>query len=59
MKAVQDFTFKTRLTPEQIVARHCYALTYEQKYVEAWEAEQKRGFMEEEEGGEMEYMRPR
>jgi RNA-dependent RNA polymerase len=58
MKAVQDITFRTRLTPEQVVARHCYALTYEKRYVEAWEEEQRRGFLEEE-GGDVEYMRPR
>lgn len=58
MKAVQDIKFHTRLTPAQIVARHCYAMTYEQKFVEEWEEDQKKGFIEVE-GEDVEYMRLR
>jgi RNA-dependent RNA polymerase len=35
--------FKTSLTKEQVVARHCYALTYEKEYVEEWESQLKVG----------------
>ncbi|WWD19157.1 hypothetical protein CI109_103615 [Kwoniella shandongensis] len=37
MAAVANVTFNTRLTPAQMVARHCYALTFEKEHVEAWE----------------------
>lgn len=36
-KIVNDFEFKTTLTPMQVVARHCYALTYEEVHVRQWE----------------------
>ncbi|WWC90607.1 uncharacterized protein L201_005543 [Kwoniella dendrophila CBS 6074] len=37
MEAIANIEFRTKLTPEQMVARHCYALTYEKEYVEDWE----------------------
>lgn len=45
MRAVEDLgvTFTTSLKKEQIVARHCYALTYERQYVEEWEKQIKAG----------------
>ncbi|WVR09517.1 hypothetical protein IAU60_006585 [Kwoniella sp. DSM 27419] len=36
MEVVANIEFKTRLTPLQVVARHCYALTFEKDYVEDW-----------------------
>lgn len=58
MNAVQGTTFRTRHSAAQVVARHCYALTYEREYVEAWEENQRQGFLEEE-GEDVEYMRLR
>ncbi|WRT68501.1 uncharacterized protein IL334_005477 [Kwoniella shivajii] len=37
MEAIRNIEFRTRLTPAQMVARHCYALTFEQEHVEDWE----------------------
>ncbi|EIW68226.1 hypothetical protein TREMEDRAFT_74213 [Tremella mesenterica DSM 1558] len=45
----------TRLTPIQVIARHCYALTYEREYVMEWEEALKKGG--DEEDGEL--LRPR
>ncbi|ODN90833.1 RNA-dependent RNA polymerase 1 [Cryptococcus wingfieldii CBS 7118] len=42
-KILRDFSFKTTLTPMQVVARHCYALTFEEKYVKQWEQQQQQG----------------
>ncbi|RXK35060.1 hypothetical protein M231_07680 [Tremella mesenterica] len=52
----------TRLTPIQVIARHCYALTYEREYVMEWEEALKKGGGEwgepvDEEDGE--FLRPR
>lgn len=58
MKAVQDLKFRTKHTPIMVVARHAYAMTYERRYVEAWEQEMKQGFLEAE-GEEAEYLRPK
>lgn len=35
--------FRTSLSKEQVVARHCYALTFEKEYVEEWESQLKAG----------------
>ncbi|WVQ80183.1 hypothetical protein IAT38_002288 [Cryptococcus sp. DSM 104549] len=43
MAAVRDITFRTKLSAAQVVARHCYALTYEEKYVKEWEEQLSRG----------------
>lgn len=43
LQAVSKFTFRTTMTPAQIVARHCYALTYQREYVEEWEQQQDEG----------------
>lgn len=43
LKAVEGLNFKTSLSKEQVVARHCYALTFEKEYVEEWEAQLKAG----------------
>ena len=43
MDAVKEITFKTKLSPAQVVARHCYAQTYEKKYVEEWEEQLRNG----------------
>lgn len=43
MEAAKEHRFNTRLTPEQVVARHCYALTYQREYVEEWEKEWAKG----------------
>lgn len=45
MEATKAHHFKTSLTPEQVVARHCYALTFERKYVEAWEKQWEHGVL--------------
>ncbi|WWC63397.1 uncharacterized protein I303_105997 [Kwoniella dejecticola CBS 10117] len=37
MEAISSIVFKTRLSPELLVARHAYALTYEKEYVQDWE----------------------
>ncbi|WVW85521.1 hypothetical protein I302_107559 [Kwoniella bestiolae CBS 10118] len=37
MEAIANIEFRTKLTPAQMVARHCYALTYEKEYVQDWE----------------------
>ncbi|GFZ50894.1 hypothetical protein JCM24511_08652 [Saitozyma sp. JCM 24511] len=42
-EAIQHISFKSRLTPAQVVARHCYALTYEKEHVERWEEQQRHG----------------
>jgi RNA-dependent RNA polymerase len=52
MAAVQDLKFKTSLTADQVVARHCYALTFEREFVEEWEEELKRGMWGVNEDGE-------
>nr|XP_019011562.1 RNA-dependent RNA polymerase 1 [Kwoniella pini CBS 10737]OCF50343.1 RNA-dependent RNA polymerase 1 [Kwoniella pini CBS 10737] len=39
MEQVQNIEFRTRLSPELMVARHAYALTYEKEYVQDWEKE--------------------
>ncbi|KAK4685416.1 RNA-dependent RNA polymerase, partial [Tremellales sp. Uapishka_1] len=36
-KLVETMTFTGRLSPAQVVARHCYALTYQREHVELWE----------------------
>ena len=43
LKAVENINFKTSLTKEQVVARHCYALTFEREYVQEWERQQHEG----------------
>jgi RNA-dependent RNA polymerase len=43
MNAIEGLTFKTSLSKEQVVARHCYALTYEKEFVEEWESQLKAG----------------
>lgn len=43
MEAMQGINFNTRLTSGQIVARHCYALTYEREQVLEWEESIMRG----------------
>jgi len=45
MRAVEEsgVAFRTSLTKEQVVARHCYALTYEREYVQEWENQLKAG----------------
>ncbi|WWC93489.1 hypothetical protein V866_000324 [Kwoniella sp. B9012] len=39
MERIADIEFRTKLTPAQMVARHCYALTYEKEHVQDWERE--------------------
>lgn len=34
-----SLTFRTTLPPLCLIARHAYALTFDRKYVEEWEAE--------------------
>ncbi|OCF75911.1 RNA-dependent RNA polymerase 1 [Kwoniella mangroviensis CBS 8886] len=43
MERIADIEFRTKLTPAQMVARHCYALTYEKQYVQDWEEQLSRG----------------
>lgn len=38
-KAMLNLNFRTTLPPLCLLARHAYALTFERKYVEEWEAE--------------------
>lgn len=40
LEAVIGMTFRTSVPKEQVVARHCYALTFEKEHVEAWERSQ-------------------
>ncbi|WVN86300.1 uncharacterized protein L203_101463 [Cryptococcus depauperatus CBS 7841] len=42
-KIIQDFSFKTTLSPMQVIARHCYALTFEETYVKQWEKQLSEG----------------
>ncbi|KAK8854698.1 hypothetical protein IAR55_003437 [Kwoniella newhampshirensis] len=63
MAAVANVTFNTRLTPAQMVARHCYALTFEREHVEAWEEQVAHGdwhgAYKQDEEDEHEDLRPR
>lgn len=43
LAAVEGFRFQTTMTKEQVVARHCYALTYEREHVEEWERQMHQG----------------
>lgn len=43
LREVETINFKTSLTKEQVVARHCYALTFEREYVQEWERQQHDG----------------
>jgi RNA-dependent RNA polymerase len=56
--AVEGLNFKTSLSKEQVVARHCYALTFEKEYVEEWEAQLKAGQWYHEDDGEGDDLRP-
>ncbi|ODO01343.1 hypothetical protein I350_06162 [Cryptococcus amylolentus CBS 6273] len=41
---LRDFTFEsTTLTPMQTIARHCYALTFEERFVRQWEQQHRQG----------------
>ena len=40
LAAVEGMTFRTSVPKEQVVARHCYALTFEREHVEAYERSQ-------------------
>ncbi|TYJ52353.1 hypothetical protein B9479_007047 [Cryptococcus floricola] len=41
---LRDYTFeKTTLTPMQTIARHCYALTFEETFVRQWEQQHRQG----------------
>jgi len=45
MNAIESLkaSFNGTLSKEQVVARHCYALTYEKEYVDQWESQLKAG----------------
>ncbi|WVQ72941.1 hypothetical protein IAR50_002503 [Cryptococcus sp. DSM 104548] len=40
----RDFSFKAFFTPMTVIAHHCYALTFEKRYVTDWEQQQQQGY---------------